>query len=159
MLFHRHELTSRFGESFYDEIMKRITGTISCSPSEAAMWLDDATAYLLARASMESPNADLVCNLRPDQAWHVFILYSDEYTQFCFDVAGMYLRHDPAGETALVNTPFATAKTLDLFDRHSIGYHPELWQDHIDFPNGAEVSRIELTRRIPAHHPTMLRAF
>lgn len=138
-LCHQHQITDRFGLSFWTEIIERMTSTTIYDAQRCEVQLDNCIAYLLARASMDDPNAALVCDLEPDLAWHMFLLYTAEYCEFCRDVAGVYLHHDPASESALVNTAEATARTIGVFLKQGIGFEPDMWRDHVYYPNGAVV--------------------
>lgn len=149
-LWHKHEITSRFGEGFWVEIIDRMEATTFYPRERCETQLDNCLAYLLARAAMTDPNAALVCNLEPDLAWHTFLLYTAEYAEFCRDVAGVYLHHDPADESALVNTAEATAYTVALFVKHQIGFDLQMWRDHVRYPHGAIVTPTGLTERVPA---------
>jgi hypothetical protein len=81
----------------------------------------------------------LVCNLGPDEAWHVFILFTDEYLTFCLELCGEYLHHDPAEEAALVNVDVSTAFTRRVMTMNDIAFDHDLWMDHIAYPRGARV--------------------
>jgi hypothetical protein len=138
-LYHKKEITSRFGEEHWAEVIDRATKITIYTPHECEVMWDDLIAYYLARASMANPNEDLVANLAPDFMQHIWLLYTAETHAFFDDLCGTFLHHDPASESALVNNWAATAKTVGLFERHQIDYHPKLWQDHIHFPHGARV--------------------
>lgn len=138
-LCHQDQLTDRFGPQFWTEIIGRMSSTTIYDARRCEVQLDNCIAYLLARASLADPNAALVCDLEPDLAWHMFLLYTAEYCEFCRDVAGVYLHHDPASESALVNSAAATERTLEVFIRQGIGFEPEMWRDHVRYPNGAMV--------------------
>lgn len=139
-MYHRHMLDELFGEGFIDgELIPRLVATTENSEEEAKVKLDNCLAYLVARGCQSDPNGSLVCNLGPDEAWHVFILYTDEYTRFCHEYWGVYLHHDPAGEAALVNSEADTNRTVRLFEACGIAYDPELWQDYRKYPKGAGV--------------------
>ena len=137
----RYLLDDMFGEAFWDEVIRRMVATTHNSWEDAERKLSNCLAYLVARSKMADPNDDLVANLGPDEAWHVFLVFTKEYVAFCLAIAGMYLHHDPAGESALVNLPEATAMTVALFEEHGIPYDEKLWCDHKLYPYGAQVVR------------------
>jgi hypothetical protein len=139
VVYNRDLVTSRFGEDHWHEVIKRGTDTSIYTPHELSIMWDDLIAYYLARACMDDPNDDLIACLAPDFMQHTWLLYTKEIREFFLDIAGVFLDHDPASESALVNNPAATAKTVGLFERHHILYHPRLWQDHLHFPFGARV--------------------
>lgn len=140
-------LDSQFGSDFTGEVTDRMIGTTHNNRDSARDKLSNCLSYLFARTVMENPRDDLVANLGPDEAWHTFIVYMDEYDAFCRRLAGDMIHHDPAGESALVNTEAATAKTVGLFEQHGIPYTEGLWQDHITYPNGAVAIRSGFTPR------------
>lgn len=158
-LYHKDEVIRRFGQKHWAEVIGRAVDTSVYDAHECEVMWDDLLAYYLARASMANPNEDLVANLAPDFMQHIWLLYTAETHAFFDAIAGTFLHHDPASESALVNNPAATEKTLGLFRTHAIAYHPMLWQDHIYFPHGAKVllngiigltARPSLARRITA---------
>jgi hypothetical protein len=139
---HRHLLDDLFGPDFLDEeLVPRMVATTRNSRESAEMKLDNMLAYLQARATLTRVDCPLVCNLGPDEAWHVFILYTFEYTEFCNSVAGEYIHHDPAGEAALVNKQKATERTIARMKQNGIAFDEEMWQDHIVYPRGARAIR------------------
>lgn len=139
-MHYRFLLDGLFGEAFVDdELVPRIVATTYNDQAEAERKLDNCLVYLFARGQMADPNSPLVCNLGPDEAWHVFILYTDEYARFCEHYFGVFLHHDPAGEAALVNSPLDTSTTLAWFRKLNLRFDPDLWMDHVTYPNGAIV--------------------
>jgi hypothetical protein len=128
-------------EPLIERLLSRMVATTMNSYERAAHKLSNCLAYLLARCTMEDPGAPLVANLGPDEAWHVFLHFTREYTQFCHRHAGEYLHHDPAGEAAFVNRAADTVKTLALFHKFGIPHDPALWRDHELYPHGARAQR------------------
>src|SRR6266516_6317473 len=145
--FNHHTFIRILGWGFLGDFTRRMVDTTVYTVGQSGLLLDDCVAYLTARGKMENPDAPLVANLLPDQAWHVLQLYNEEYRELCMVLAGQWLRHDPAGESVLVNRAEDTARTVALFQQHGIGYHPELWEDHRLFPNGGEVIRTGIRPR------------
>lgn len=140
-MYHRRLLDDLFGPAFWDELIDRMVATTHNERAVAERKMDNCLAYLQARAVQHDPNAPMVCNLGPDEAWHVFLLFTDEYITFCLELCGEYLHHDPAEDAALVNLSASTAYTLRVMAMHDIAYDPELWMDHIVYPKGAKVIR------------------
>jgi hypothetical protein len=136
---HRQLLDDLFGDQFWDELIDRMVATTRNERSEAERKMDNCLAYLQARAVLPDPNAPLVCNLGPDEAWHVFLLFTDEYLTFCLELCGEYLHHDPAEEAALVNAHTSTAATRRLMTMNGIAFDADLWMDHVTYPRGAKV--------------------
>ncbi len=134
-------LDDQFGGGFVDEITERMCHTTHNTRWSAADRLSNCVAYLLARATMPNVRDDLVANLGPDEAWHTFILYVDEYVTFCDRLCGGIIHHDPAGEAARVNDSAATAHTLDVFGRFRIPYTAALWRDAELYAGGVQVIR------------------
>ena len=123
------------------EVVNRLVATTINTEQTARDKLSNCVSYLFARTVMEDPHDALVANLGPDEAWHAFQQYMEEYDAFCNTNAGDMIHHDPAGESALVNDPIATERTTRLFEEHGIPFTQELWQDHITYPNGAQSIR------------------
>jgi hypothetical protein len=136
----RKALDELFGTQFWDdELIPRMVATTENSRDQAERKMDNCVAYLKARASLPDPNSSLVCNLAPDEAWHVFILFTHEYTLFCDWICGQYLHHDPAHEAAFVNSEKETEKTVAIMRHIGVQYDDVLWLDWLMYPNGAEI--------------------
>lgn len=136
VLYHQGVIVKLFGMSFWDEFITRMVDTTIYNRFDSTFLLDNCLAYLTARGKMANPAEDLVANLLPDQAWHVLLIYTKEYTALCDHLAGTFLHHDPAGERGFVYDGAKTQKTVALFKSHGIGYHPKLWEDHKLFAGG-----------------------
>jgi hypothetical protein len=136
---HRGILDGLFGPEFWDELIDRMVATTRNERADAERKMDNCLAYLKARAAMPDPNSPLVCNLGPDEAWHVFILFTDEYVTLCLELCGEYLHHDPAEEAALVNARASTAYTKRVMVMNDIAFDHDLWMDHVVYPRGAQV--------------------
>ena len=134
-------LDEQFGFVFTERLLDRIEHTTFNNRAQAAHKLSNCLAYLLARCLLTDPAEDLVINLGPDEAWHAFIHFTEEYVAFCDRHAGEYLHHDPAGEAAFVNSKEATYKTLAIFEAHGIPYDPAIWCDYLLYPYGADAIR------------------
>lgn len=149
-MYHREVLDDLFGSEFWDEVVARMVATTVNTKASAEDKLDNCLAYLKARATLDDPNGSLVCNLGPDEAWHVLILYTAEYTRLCDVLCGVYLHHDPAEHAALVNSREDTQLTLAAMARCGIRYTPALWRDHLYYPRGAVTLRSSF---VPAEQP------
>lgn len=158
VLYHKGEVTGRFGEAHWQEVISRAADVSIYTPHECEVMWDDLLAYYKARASMANPNEDLVACLGPDFMQHIWLLYTAETHEFFNDIAGTFLHHDPASESALINTPEAISKTTGLFRQFRIAYHPLLWRDHVNFMHGARVIKTGLVA-VPAEFPVGVPTF
>jgi hypothetical protein len=64
------------------------------SVSDGERLFTEAKRYLV--LSEANPEADVgMYSVRVDEAWHTFLLYTDQYTQFCERFFGRYIGHAP----------------------------------------------------------------
>ncbi len=77
-LYHKPEVTNRFGEAHWEEVISRATATSVYTAHECEVMWDDLLAYYLARASMDDPNEALISCLGPDFMQHTWLLYTKE---------------------------------------------------------------------------------
>lgn len=138
---YKHLLTDLFGDAFWCEITERLSEEKIFTLREAEVALNECLAYLLARSMMKCPNAPLACCRIPDEAWHLFAMYTFEYAALSLALCGTIIHHDPARSAFDMHDCQASDVTLRWFEECGIHYDPECWADHERFPAGVEVVR------------------
>jgi hypothetical protein len=77
-------------------VKDRVVGSVA----EGEELFNEAKRYLV----LSEAHRDLVVGMysvRVDEAWHAFILYTDQYTQFCQEYFGKYIGHAPTNAPAV----------------------------------------------------------
>ncbi|MBV9959353.1 MAG: hypothetical protein JO360_13085 [Acidobacteria bacterium] len=65
---------------------------------------------------------------RVDDAWHVFLLYTREYMEFCERVAGKYIHHVPADFPGSSDGEgLSLCETVKFMEARGIPFDPEIW--------------------------------
>jgi hypothetical protein len=125
---------------------KLLKDRIADSRAEAEQLFTEAKRFVVLCAATPDASCEMY-SVRVDEAWHQFILFTAEYTDFCHRFFGRYIPHSPntaeagqdSGGTASSSMSFA-----DFRDRYESLYGeplPDVWYD---------VRRITLWRRLIA---------
>ncbi|KUI46849.1 hypothetical protein AU198_01360 [Mycobacterium sp. GA-1199] len=96
----------------------------------------EAKKYLVLCAATPDKSFDM-CSAMVDEAWHAFVLFTTEYTDYGQRYFGSYVHHAPAGErggpeTTLLDGPQETASFDDFCRRYEelFGHPlPAIWYD------------------------------
>jgi hypothetical protein len=67
-----------------------------------------------------------------DEVWHTFIVYTRDYTNFCNDVFGRYIHHQP------IAIPTEWARNFQLLYANTFGGVPTLWAWNDDSDEGED---------------------
>jgi hypothetical protein len=114
-------------------IDKLVKDHIVDTPEEAEVLFTEVKKYLLMVRDDETANWEMY-SLRVDEVWHQFILYTNEYMNFCERFFGRYVPHSPSNAP---EPPFVSSTrevcTFELFASHYeqlFGIQlPEIWYD------------------------------
>jgi hypothetical protein len=89
-----------------------------------------------------------------DAAWHQFILYTSEYSEFCEVIFGSYQHHAPRGDDAASQpgSPVVTAKTLADNYHHTFGLLPPLWHNERCLHPDTRLTRPDARQRMFVEH-------
>jgi hypothetical protein len=77
---------------FNADIAKKISVTVGTTYDQAVVLLRDASNFLwlASQAEVTSVPSPII-----DEAWHVFVLFTREYADFCHTYCGGYVHHEP----------------------------------------------------------------
>jgi hypothetical protein len=98
-----------------------------------------------------------------DAAWHQFILYTSEYSEFCEEIFGSYQHHSPRGadDDTHPERPVVTAKTLADHYHQTFGPLPQLWHNERCLTADTRLTRPDARQRMfveqDAQHALLLR--
>lgn len=125
---------------------KLVKDRIADTPAEAEQLFTEAKKFLVLCAA----TTDAVCEMysvRVDEAWHQFILFTAEYTDYCSRFFGRYVPHSPniaPGGPPHDDTPSNSMSFADFRSRYEAFFGeslPDMWYD---------VRSIGLSRRVIA---------
>lgn len=136
-LHHTDLVVRAIGRERYEQIIWWMT-----EASVYPQWLieilfDDFLAYKIARSNLDDVNEPLVIAALPDFAQHLFLINTAENRAIDNLLGRGPIDHDTAGTTAPTGSLKEMEKTIGIFTKHGIDFHPELWQDHVRFCGGA----------------------
>jgi hypothetical protein len=109
-----------------------VKNQIASSPEEAVALFDEVKKYLVLTATGERRMWQMY-SLRVDEAWHQFILYTQQYSLFCTRHFGYYLHHSPNNAPKPNASVAASSPTFTDFQaryRELFGSDlPDVWFD------------------------------
>jgi hypothetical protein len=79
----------------HETIAKRLCLEQGCEMSAAKNWLQEVGKFLYV---CHESNIRLTPSEKVDQAWHVFILFTHDYREFCHHFFNRFIDHFPGGE-------------------------------------------------------------
>lgn len=77
-----------------------------------------------------------VLSAKVDELWHLFILHTPQYSQFCNDLFREYIHHQPHNPSTPV-PPEAILNFYDLYPK-TFGELPKVWSEDIE-PHMSEI--------------------
>jgi hypothetical protein len=89
--------------SEHSAIADRLCLEQNCKPDVAIAWLKEVAKFLF---SCHQSDSRLTPSEKVDQAWHVFILFTYDYREFCRLFFGRFIDHYPGGETEQNTTQY-----------------------------------------------------
>jgi hypothetical protein len=78
----------------FEQLSERVAKEEGVDLVQAERIMDQTLVFLTACAS--NPGVRLLPSAAIDPGWHVFILFTREYAEFCDRVAGWFIHHEPA---------------------------------------------------------------
>jgi hypothetical protein len=107
-----HEGVSEKAPDFFDaDIAKKISAMVNCTYEQGVDLLRDASNFLWLASHSENVS---VPSPIVDEAWHVFVLFTKEYIQFCNTYCGGYVHHAPHVGPEIRMTEEYVKPTIDL---------------------------------------------
>ncbi len=110
-------------------VVSRISLELGCSVERAEALFADLVDFLW-MASLTSEAR--IPTPAMDQAWHVFLLFTKDYAQFCADCCGSYMHHEPHTNPNVEVTIDLVAPTIDHMD-DLLGGKPSANWDYSSF--------------------------
>ncbi|MFI7501842.1 glycine-rich domain-containing protein [Streptomyces sp. NPDC049687] len=125
-------------------IDKLVKDHIADTVDEAECLFTEAKRFIVLAQS----DADATCEMysvRVDEAWHQFILYTDEYMDFCRRFFGHYVPHSPSNAPKQPSTQHYERMTFDEFKaRYEALFGealPDIWYDTRNLTTSRRVIR------------------
>ncbi|MFV9635928.1 glycine-rich domain-containing protein [Mycobacterium neumannii] len=130
--------------------------------ASAEQLFTEAKKYLVLNAATPEKSFDM-CSAMVDEAWHAFVLFTTEYTDFSQRYFGDYLHHAPAGERGGPETTTLDGGSQETasFDDFCLRYEeffgdplPAVWYDSNNVTASSRVinDRLGALSVIAEHH-------
>jgi hypothetical protein len=136
-LYHTDLAVRAIGRARYEQIISWMTEASVYPHWLVEILFDDFLAYKIARSKLNDVNESLVIAALPDFAQHLFLINTAENRAIDKLLKRGPIDHDTAGTTAPTGSLEEMEKTIGVFTKHGITFHPELWRDHVRFNGGA----------------------
>ena len=82
-----------------------------------------------------------------DEIWHIFLLHTRDYEEFCYQYLGVFIHHSPAGIEQFPPSRLETKEQLSyIYD--SLGSET-LTKWYVDYPTQYSLKNIKLLRKDP----------
>jgi hypothetical protein len=112
-------------EHLFDRLVQRIMADHGQDRVTAERAMDQALVFLAACA--ENTGLPLSPSQRVDIGWHMFILFTQEYSEFCQRIAGRFLHHVPEDDSTVPTGHDRTADTLAALNATGLRVDDEMW--------------------------------
>lgn len=112
-------------ERLFDRLVRRITVDHGQDRATAERTMDQALVFLAACA--ENTDLPLSPSRQVDIGWHMFILFTQEYAEFCQRIAGRFLHHVPADDLTVPSGHDRMADTLAALNATGLQVDHEMW--------------------------------
>jgi hypothetical protein len=113
-------------------IEKLLKNHIAQTPAEAEALFAEAKKYLVL-CHLDSGALWGMYSTRVDEAWHQFVLFTRQYTDFCQRFFGKFLHHNPSNDPAVAETLDENPSTFgDFSSRYEEVFGeplPDIWFD------------------------------
>lgn len=117
-------------EEVFARLVKRIAAEHHLDEAMAERCMDQALAFLAACAV--TPKA-LSPSMAADIGWHMFILYTRDYADFCEQVAGRFIHHipdeDEGGHEDEADVQAVLDRSAEAIRKAGYRVDRELWQN------------------------------
>jgi hypothetical protein len=124
-------------------IEKLVKERIVDSADEAQALFDEAKRYIVL-VRCDGSHIWEMHSLRVDEAWHQFVLFTKQYSEFCERFFGRYVHHSPSNSPDALAPPPVPVATFDEFrERYEELFGvplPDVWLDHCNVTTSRRVT-------------------
>lgn len=116
--------------AMWNQITRAIASKHHVTLPRAEQMLDGAIGFLQLCAN--NPEKQFSPSPAVDDAWHVFLLHTRLYAQFCHEVLGTFIHHDPCDESNEESYAGLGEQTVAFMREHNVPFDPGVW--HLSRP-------------------------
>ena len=106
-----HTFFKRMCDYQHPILLNKLQAELGITHEEARILFEDVKQFPALCVSTPQP---LVPTKALDRGWHVFILFTKDYVQFCKDYCGRYVHHQPEDPFAEVKDYKSVLRTREL---------------------------------------------
>ncbi len=111
-------------ESLWQRLVTRVTKDASVTQEEAEDIVDGVIGFL--KLSADHPGNAFAPSRKVDIGWHVFLMYTREYADFCQQIGRRFIHHRPNDDSNQHNNGNAR-QTIAFMQLNGIPYNPKTW--------------------------------
>lgn len=112
-------------EKLWDRIVGRLKKDYHFDEEKAELILGETLCFL--KMCSDYPNHQFAPSKLIDVGWHMFLLYTRGYQEFCYRVNGGFIHHEPNdGEDADLKKG-GVRLVVQFMQENSIPFHKKLW--------------------------------
>lgn len=139
LITHVSDFRNLVSTETYRRLRNRIQKDKGYSQAHSELCIDSAIGFLYLCATNNGP---FVPSRFVDDGWHTFLLYTQEYFEFCNRIAGRYIHHSPndraKSSSANIDSEYRVGKvpsygikhTIDAMVQSNIPIDLNAWLDH-----------------------------
>jgi hypothetical protein len=115
-------------------VERLVSDRVADTEAEAKELFDECKKYLVLSVSQTDVIVGM-CSTRVDEAWHAFLLYTDQYRDFCKRYFGRYIGHTPKNAPQITTGEPSACRKLNFAgfqDRYEAFFGeplPDVWFD------------------------------
>jgi hypothetical protein len=110
----------------FERLSRRVAEEAGVEPIDAEVITEQTLVFL--EACAENPTLMLSPSERVDVGWHVFLLHTYDYLEFCTRVAGRFIHHTPTAGPG--GGGAGHEATLEALRRTGLAVDWSLWPSH-----------------------------
>ncbi|MGW5820616.1 glycine-rich domain-containing protein [Streptomyces noursei] len=128
----RADARALVSEELFGRLVARIVKDERIEEPLAERIMTDALAFLAACGANQG--SALGPSEQVDIGWHTFLMYTEEYADFCERIAGRFIHHSPADVPGVVYEEKRDTRLRSIGAMRALGYEPdpELWGHSAD---------------------------
>jgi hypothetical protein len=121
----------------FDRLVGRIIKDEDVTRPVAEQIMEGALGFL--KLCADHPGKGFAPSKLVDIGWHTFILYTRSYDEFCDQIAGRFLHHEPNDNPSVTVPVGGVMRTVEFMQAHGVPYNELVW---VGQPSDAKILRV-----------------
>lgn len=112
-------------EALFDRLARRVVHDEGIILEQAEQIMDATLGFL--KMCADYPRYRFNPSPQVDIGWHTFLLYTKEYTNFCYKIAGRFLHHAPNDDPHAPQHNGGIKMCVEFMDLRNVPFDREMW--------------------------------